>query len=293
MQFKNIIYQKDGEIARIILNRPEKLNAMDFPGQGGVQDEFMKALDIAEEDDELKAVIIKGAGRSFCAGHDLNTVGFIYGMGTQTGERRASERIRLKVDRKWLEGCHARILNFIHPTIAQVHGHCIGEGLAIALCCDVFVCAESSQIGCAEQRLGFSGSGIGYIPILYLSVGAKRAREMLLTGRLVSGTEAERIGLASHCFPDDKVEEEAEKIAKAICLLPRDGIAIGKAMTHLVHDMLGMGMGHTIGYIGHTLFTNLRFEEGEYNFFRERREQGTKSGFHGRDARYAGLLPEK
>lgn len=291
MQLKHIIYQKEGEIARIIFNRPEKLNAMDFPGQGGIQDDFKKALDLVEEDDELKAVIIKGAGRSFCAGHDLNTVGFIYGMGTgKPGEKRASQRTRLRVDRRWLEGMHARLLNLNKVTIAQVQGHCIGEGLAIALCCDIFMAAETAQIGCAEQRLGFAGSGIGYIPILMLSVGVKRAREMMLTGRLLSGREAEAAGLCARCLSDDKLEEEVEKAAKAITLLPRDGLAIGKATTQLVYDMLGLGMGHTIGYISHTLFTNMVYAPGEFNFFRERREKGTKAAFHERDERYAGLV---
>ncbi|MEK7848609.1 MAG: enoyl-CoA hydratase/isomerase family protein [Chloroflexota bacterium] len=291
MQLKHIIYQKEGEIARIIFNRPEKLNAMDFPGQGGIQDDFKKVLDLVEEDDELKAVIIKGAGRSFCAGHDLNTVGFIYGMGTgKPGEKRASQRTRLRVDRRWLEGMHARLLNLNKVTNAQVQGHCIGEGLAIALCCDIFMAAETAQIGCAEQRLGFSGSGIGYIPILMLSVGVKRAREMMLTGRLLSGREAEAAGLCARCLSDDKLEEEVEKAAKAITLLPRDGLAIGKATTQLVYDMLGLGMGHTIGYISHTLFTNMVYAPGEFNFFRERREKGTKAAFHERDERYAGLV---
>lgn len=291
MQLKHIIYQKEGEIARIIFNRPEKLNAMDFPGQGGIQDDFKKALDLVEEDDELKAVIIKGAGRSFCAGHDLNTVGFIYGMGTgKPGEKRASQRTRLRVDRRWLEGMHARLLNLNKVTIAQVQGHCIGEGLAIALCCDIFMAAETAQIGCAEQRLGFAGSGIGYIPILMLSVGVKRAREMMLTGRLLTGREAEAAGLCARCLSDDKLEEEVEKAAKAITLLPRDGLAIGKATTQLVYDMLGLGMGHTIGYISHTLFTNMVYAPGEFNFFRERREKGTKAAFHERDERYAGLV---
>lgn len=291
MQLKHIIYQKEGELARIIFNRPEKLNAMDFPGQGGIQDDFKKVLDVVEEDDELKAVIIKGAGRSFCAGHDLNTVGFIYGMGTgKPGEKRAAQRTRLRVDRRWLEGMHARLLNLNKVTIAQVQGHCIGEGLAIALCCDIFLAAETAQIGCAEQRLGFSGSGIGYIPILMLSVGVKRAREMMLTGRLLSGREAEAAGLCARCYPDDQLEAEAEKAAQAIALLPRDGLAIGKATTHLVYDMLGLGAGHTIGYISHTLFTNMVYAPGEFNFFRERREKGTKAAFHERDERYAGLV---
>lgn len=290
MKLENIIYEKEGEIARIIFNRPEKLNAFDFPNQGGIQDDFIKALDMAEEDDELKVVIIKGAGRSFCSGHDLNTVGHIYGMGTKSGDKRASQRTRLRVDRKWLEGVHARLLNFYKVTIAQVHGYCIGEGMAIALCCDIFAAAETSMIGATEQRLGFAGSGIGYIPILMQSVGIKRAREMMLTGRQLNGREAEASGLCARCFPDDQLEAEVEKMAQAITLLPMDGLAIGKATTQLIYDMLGLGMGHTIGYISHTLFTNLVYAPGEFNFFKERREQGTKAAFHKRDERYAGLV---
>ncbi|MDP6347415.1 MAG: enoyl-CoA hydratase/isomerase family protein, partial [Dehalococcoidia bacterium] len=202
----------------------------------------------------------------------------------------AAQRTRLRVDRDWLEGVHARLLNLYKVTIAQVHGHCIGEGIALALCCDIFVAAETSMIGCAEQRLGFSGSGIGYIPILMQSVGIKRAREMMLTGRQLNGREAEAAGLCARCFPDDQIEEEVEKMAKAITLLPMDGLAIGKATTQLVYDMMGLGMGHTIGYISHTLFTNLVYAPGEFNFFKERREQGTKAAFHKRDERYAGVV---
>ena len=290
MKLNNIIYEKEGEVARIIFNRPEKLNAFDFPRQGGIQDDFIKALDMVEDDEELKVVIIKGAGRSFCSGHDLNTVGHIYGMGTKSGDKRAPQKTRLRVDRDWLEGVHARLLNLYKVTIAQVHGHCIGEGLAIALCCDIFTAAETSMIGATEQRLGFAGSGIGYIPILMQSVGIKRAREMMLTGRQLNGREAEVAGLCARCFPDDKIEEEVEKMAKAITLLPMDGLAIGKATTQLVYDMLGLGMGHTIGYISHTLFTNLVYAPGEFNFFKERREQGTKAAFHKRDERYAGIV---
>lgn len=292
-EYKYIIYEKDGQIARIILNRPEKLNVWDFPGQGGMQDEFYDALGKAEDDDDIKVVIIKGAGRAFSAGHDLNTVYFVYGGGTgKPGERRPSQRARLHVDRKWIEGCHMRLLYCPKVTIAAVHGYCIGEGLAVALACDIFIAAEDAQIGCAEQRLGFAGSGIGYIPILMLSVGLKRARELLLTGRLISGAEAERIGLVAKAVPRDKLDEEAERIAKAVTLLPRDGIAIGKAMTQLVYDSLGLTTGHIIGYIGHTLFTNLRFEPDEFNFIKERREKGTKVAFHERDARYVGVIEE-
>jgi enoyl-CoA hydratase len=171
-----------------------------------------------------------------------------------------------------------------------VHGYCIGEGLAIALCCDLIVAAEDAQLGHTEQRLGFAGSGIGTIPLLMLTVGVKRALDLVLTGKQIDGIEAERIGLVNKVVPAERLEEETLKLAKVISLLPRDGIAIGKATRHLIYDSLGLTMGFTTGYYSHAFFTNLRWESDEYNFFKERREKGAKAGFHGRDARYAGLV---
>ena len=290
-QGKLVLYEKEGNVGRITLNYPERLNSWDFPGQGGLTDQFYETLKIPEEDDEIKVVIIKAAGRSFSAGHDLTTVGFVYGYGTgQAGERRPSQRVRYKIDRKWLVGGHMSLLYFPKVTIAQVQGHCIGEGLALALCCDMAIAADDAMIGHTEQRLGFSGTGIGTIPLLMLAVGVKRGREMLLTGRQMSGKEAAAIGLVAKSVPPDKLEEEVEKAAKAVTLLPRDGLAIGKAFTELVYDSMGITHGFISGYIGHTAFTNLRWEEDEYNFFKERRDKGVKTGFHARDDRFAGLV---
>ena len=112
----------------------------------------------------------------------------------------------------------------------------------------------------------------------------------MLTGRLISGTEAAEMGLVTKAVARDKLEEEVNKIAEAMCLLPADGIAMGKAVRHITYDILGLTAGFTQGYIGHTMFTNLRWEPEEYNFFKERRDKGTKAGFHGKDARYVGLV---
>ena len=255
-----------------------------------MEDQFFAALDEAAKDDDIKVVVIKGAGRAFSAGHDLDTVGFVYGMGTER-EHRTSQRIRLKVDRDWLYRDHGMKL-FLHPkiTIAQVHGYCTGEGVIIVAECDLAIAAEDTQIGHMEQRIGFSGSGISTLSHLILTIGLKRMLDVILTGRLIDGKEAERIGLVNKAVPANKLEEEVNKLARAICLLPRDGIAVGKITRHLIYDSLGLTASHTAGYISHTLFTNLRWEPNEYNFFRERRDKGTKVGFHGRDVRYAGLV---
>jgi enoyl-CoA hydratase len=289
MDYHSIIYQREDNIATIMLNRPEKLNTWDFPGQGGMHDEFFSALDQAAKDDDIKVVVIKGAGRGFSAGHDLSTVGFVYGMGTgQPGERRASQRVRLKIDRAWYEN-HQKLFYFPKVTIAQIHGYCVEEGLILIEECDIAISAEDAQLGHRGQRLGPAGSSIPSLPILILTVGLKRALDLLLTGRLIDGCEAERIGLVTKAVPPDKLEEEVKRMAKSICLLPRDGIAIGKATRHAAYDSMGLNSGFIQGYISHTLFTNLRFEPDEHNFLKERRNKGVKAAFRGRDVRYQGL----
>ena len=288
MTYKYVIYEKEGEIARITLNKPDKLNVMDFPGDGGIFDDFMAALDEAANDDELKAVIIKGAGRAFCAGHDLSRIYHVYEeQDKEPGKRRPSQRARLRIDREWIAG-HQKIMLFPKVTIAQVHGHCIGEGAVIAELSDITIVADDAHISHAEQRLGFSGSGIHLIP-LFQMIGYKRARGLVLTGRAMDGIEAERIGWATTSVPFDKLEEEVNKTAREIALLPYDGLAIGKASNHQILDILGLTQGWLHGYLTHTLFTNLRFEEGEYNFVKQRKGEGVRTGIHKRDDRYTEL----
>jgi len=285
MDYKYIIYEKEGEISRITFNKPDKLNSMDFAGDGGIYDEFLSALDVAADDDEIKVIIIKGAGRSFCAGHDLDRIYKVYEeKDADPGKRRPSIRARLNVDRKWLEG-HHKILLLPKITIAQVHGHCVGEGALIAENSDIAIVADDAHISHAEQRLGFAGCGVNLMP-LYQMLGYKKARWMCLSGDAINGKEAERIGWATKSVPYEELEKEVEETAKRMTLLPRDGIAIGKASNHLICDILGLTQGLVNAIMSHTLFTNLRFEPGEYNFVRKRKDEGTREGIHKRDERY-------
>jgi enoyl-CoA hydratase len=243
----------------------------------------------AAEDDDVKVVILRGSGRAFTVGHDLKKVGFVYGFGTGKEERRPSQRIRLSMDRR---GTMSFLNILLHPkiTIAQVHGYAYGAaGVVMIMCSDLAIASEDAQIGFPEQRLGFAGSSLP-IALLVHHVGLKRALDLILTGRAISGKEAAEIGLVNKSVPLDKLGEEVEKLAKAMTLLPRDGIAIGKATRHLIYDRLGLTGDFIPAYISHTMFTNLRWEPDEYNFFKERRDKGTKTGFHGRDERYKGLM---
>ena len=297
MELTKILYQKEGNIARIILNDPERQNVFDFPGQSGMSDQFYYALNQAVEDDDVKVVIIKGAGKAFSAGHDFDAPdpygGPTFGLEDirkPDEPRRASERRRFDIDRK-IYAPHGDKL-FLCPkvTIAQVHGLCAGEGTVLVCECDFAIAAEDAQIGHPEQRLGFAGSSIPTIPHLILTIGLKRALYLLLTGTLISGKEAAEMGLVTMAVPAARLEEEVEKRAKAITLLPRDGIAIGKASRHLIYDQLRLTAGYSAGYYSRTLFSNLAWEPDEYNFFIERKKKGTQASLQELEERYKGLI---
>ena len=291
MELKNVIYDKEefteGAVATITLNKPETMNALDVELTKNME----AALAKAEEDDDVKAVIIQGTDKYFSSGYDLGRVYFVYGGGTGKADDRArhpSQRSRLKYDHWRSETLH-RIFLFSKPTIAKIRGYCIGGGLYVSLCCDLSIAAEDAKIGHAEQRLVFSGA-MYVLPIEIMLIGQKKARELLLTGKLIDGKEAERIGLINKAVPGDKLDEETRKLAQAITLLPRDGIAIGKAATHLAYDSLGLTQSFNQGYIGHSMATNVRFEPDEFNFLRARRDLGVREAIKARDKRYEGLL---
>jgi enoyl-CoA hydratase len=291
MSSETLIYEKEdfeeGSMVTLTMNKPETLNALNIE----FSREIDEALTKVEQDDDVKVVVIKGAGKAFSAGYDLGRVYFVYGGGSGKPEdksRRPSQRSRLAYDR-WRSESLRRIFLLDKITIAQVHGYCIGGGLYMSLCCDMTIAAEDAKIGHSEQRLGFSGA-MYVFPIEVALIGQKRARELLLTGKLIDGKEAERIGLVNQVVPADQLDAETRKLARSMTLLPRDGIAIGKATARLAYDSMGLSSAFGQGYIGHTLFTNIRYESGEFNFIKRRRDVGMKEAFKERDERYKDLI---
>lgn len=286
--YKYVLYEAKDGIATITLNRPEKLNVLNMMGtEEGVFTDMLDAMTEAEDDDAVKVILIKGAGSSFCAGEDLSQAGFVYGFGTgQSGERRPSQRIKLKYDKKFMQDW-CRILYCPKLTIGQGHGYCLGAGTMILNFCDFAIVTEDAELGFIEERIGTVGSANPFVMSLILTVGLKRARDLIFTGRRFSGKEAEDMHLVTKAVPADRIEQEVGELAEDLAILPRDGIAIGKASLELWMNIMGM---HTCSvsaaYMSHTLFTNLRWEPDEYNFFRERRDQGLRDSLHGMQDRY-------
>jgi enoyl-CoA hydratase len=270
----------DGSIFRITFNRPEKLNAFNFE----MYEELIELVDEAEEDDDVKVIILRGAGTSFGAGQDLNQVGLVYGFDPSGEGRRPSIRRRLAVDRKWA-GHYSRYWECSKLTVAQVHGHCLGTQFALMITSDFAIAAEDANIGHPGLRL--VGPGLEFnIAAWMWCVGMRLAKDMMFTGRTLTGREAAELQVVNRAVPPEDLDDEVLEFARTLALMPADGVVMAKEALRLVFDIMGFRTAGAFGAMSHTLNTNARFEPGEFNFFRERRDKGAKAAFHERDARY-------
>ncbi|MDM0032423.1 enoyl-CoA hydratase/isomerase family protein [Variovorax sp. J22P271] len=278
-----MIVEKNGPVARLVLNRPEKHNALRFDDL----DILVAALHEAEDDDAIKVIVLKGNGPSFCAGHDYNDALMSYGLEPAADGsklRRPSQRTRLLRDRK-LGMNYMAFQNSMKPVIAQVHGHCTGVGMYFVELVDLAIAADDTYFSHAEQRLGLAGN-TWHMNSQILMYGAKKARELMLLGDSFDGPEAHRFGLVNLSVPQAQLEATVENWAQRISKHARDALVTGKAMHQMALESLGGAQQFTRGYVGHTLGTNLRFEPDEFNFLRERAQEGTTATFKKRDERF-------
>jgi enoyl-CoA hydratase len=273
---------RDGR-AYITFCRDEKRNALTYE----MFDRMMEHIERAEGDDDVRAIIFRSEGRDFSTGHDLAQVGGAeYGFSKEPGARRPSQRVRLSFDKRHVEQFR-QLLYCTKPTLSLVQGYCVGAGLYIVEASDLAIAADDAKIGHPEQKMGLAGASY-MTSINILALGPKKAREILLLGETMSGTEAARIGLVNKAVPASELAAAGEDWAERIVRLPRDAIAIGKAATHLSLDSLGMTSQFVHGYVMHALGTNIRYESDENNFMKERRSKGVTGAAHSRESRYEG-----
>ena len=268
MNYQTIIYEKERGRARIILNRPEKMNAL----SDQVWFDIDAALDDAEPDPEVRVVIFKGAGRAFCAGHDLSGK-----VGQVTTPINPSERPSHK-KLLWVEhgriARYERIFRFLKPTIAQVHGFAIYAGMYISMMCDITIAAEDAR---------FQGRGAPVVTTAHYNPIPCWRSKMRAAAR-IDGKEAERIGLITRAVPADKLEEEVERLADAICLMPRTGLELNKEMLNGAMDICGLEAAWRSCAAMHFMGNFQRFHPDDYSFWRTRRDEGLKGTIESRRA---------
>ena len=189
--FQTIIFEKEDGIATITLNRPEALNAINRT----MFQEIGRALDDADVDNAVRVVVIKGAGRAFCAGVDLKF---------------ATEELKTLQDQQDLfrlgnQMALEKMEGLSKPVIAQVHGPCLAGGFEVMLATDMTIAADDAIIADQHINVGLFGGG-GCVYRLALLVGMRKAKELVLTGRRLSGKEAAELGIINQSVPADQLD---------------------------------------------------------------------------------------
>ncbi len=231
-------YEKDAPVGRIILNSPEKRNPIGY--ERIVQ--VACAAKQMELDEEIKVIIIKGAGPSFCAGYDITPI-----QPGQPARNQPASGVYIHPDRDsiWQSYDHEHMRTYFtlwdlqKPVIAQVHGYCLAGGTELAAFCDLRVVADNAQIGWPVGR-NWSPGNIQYMPWV---CGITKAKYYMFTNQPMDGTEAYRCGWASAVFSPEQLEEETEKIARQIALTDTDLIMLTKRSINRQFEIMGFRTG--------------------------------------------------
>jgi enoyl-CoA hydratase len=197
-----VLYEVDGPVARITLNRPDKLNALSY----ALVDALSESLTRAAADETVRVVVLQGAGRAFSAGYDLSEE-----VADQIDNAHDWHRV-LEKD----VAVTMQLLRLPKPTIAAVHGYCLAGGCDLAMACDLIIAAEETRIGEPEIRYG-SGPVTMLMPYL---IGQKHTNELLFTGDAIDAARAEQIGLVNRVVAAERLGTEADALARRIALTP-------------------------------------------------------------------------
>lgn len=209
---KNLVtYHRDDHIGVITLNRPEKRNALNPV----VWDALDRAIGMAEEDGEARVVLLRGEGQSFCAGLDLSPENELFSAVNKPPD--ATQKIWFFKEVRKTQDIHTRLERISKPTIALIHGHCLGAGLELVLCCDIRLCSQETLFAFPEAKLGFI-TDVGGLQRLPRIVGKGHAKEIAFRGHRFDAKRAQTIDLVNDVFPDKetleiKGREMAEEIA--------------------------------------------------------------------------------
>ena len=215
MNFENIILEKRDGIARITLNRPELLNALNV----AILVEIRKALDAIQEDDSIGVVVLTGAGRAFSVGVDLKSIGERKLEAGSVGEEiNQAARSLIQAMEKLPK-----------PIIAMVNGFCLTGALEIAIGCDMIVASENAKFGDTHIRWGFRPTW-GLSQKLPRALGIMKAKELSFTAEMISAEEAERIGLINRVVTAEELEPTVRALTEKIMNNSRDAIAAYKAL---------------------------------------------------------------
>jgi enoyl-CoA hydratase len=273
MSFETLLYETDGAIATITLNRPEQLNTIVPP----MPDEFEAAVREATVDSQIKVIVLRGAGRAFCAGYD-------FGGGFHHWDD------MLLTDGQWDPGkdfigasAYGPTQKFLSiwrtpkPVIAQVHGWCVGGGSDMALCADLIIASEDAQIGTPYSRVwGCYLSGMWVYRL-----GLTKAKEHALTGKPLSGRQAADVELINAAVPFDELEAEVARQAEQLASIPSSQLAAMKLIVNQTYENMGLHSTQTLGPILDGLMRNT---PDAHAFIDRATRDGVRAATNDRDA---------
>jgi enoyl-CoA hydratase len=208
------------QVALVTLNRPDRMNSMAFD----VMLPLRESLEEVSRDNDVRVVVLTGAGTGFCSGADLDNPGRVPDVDGLTLPTIAMRSMEL------LEKVILTVRGMHQPVIAAVNGPAIGGGFCLALACDIRIAADVAYFRAAGINNGLTASELGISYLLPRAIGSARAAEIMLTGRDVSAAAAEHIGLVSHTVPTDELLDACYAVADRIVGFSRAGIELTKRM---------------------------------------------------------------
>jgi enoyl-CoA hydratase/carnithine racemase len=218
---ETVLYEVDGRVATVTLNRPEKLNAI----TPELQRDLVTALRRAADDEAVHVAVVRGAGRGFCAGYDVTSAGMV-------AKGVPADRAQLAaILAGWLE-----IWDLPVPVIAEVHGVCLAGGTQLAAICDITFVADDARIGTPQLPLG-----AGYVAAFWAwFVGPKKAKEIFFpTGVIIGASEAVAMGLFNRVVPAADLTAEVQAYARAVARTPKDLLALQKLSINRTQEAQG------------------------------------------------------
>ncbi len=271
---KEAIFSKSGAIATITLNRPEKYNTL----RPSILADLDDALRQANTDNDVKVIILEGAGDAFCAGFDFS------GGLEHFDENVTEEKYDPGKDVDWVINPYKSYLTQfmglwrgLKPVIAKVHGYCMGGGSEMALCADLVVASDDARIGTPYSRVwGCHLSGMWVYRL-----GLAKAKYYALTGEWVSGEEAARIELINESVPLEELDQTVQALAKKIAQIPFTQLMAMKLIVNQAYDNMGLQSTQTLGPILDGIMRNT--PEGR-EFVRVAKDDGVKAAVTMRDA---------
>lgn len=230
MSEESILFEVDSDgVALITLNRPEKMNSC----SGDLLDGLAAAYRRCDKDDEIRAVVVTGAGRAFCAGADMSDAEATFDIEGSTG-----------FDDFSAAGCAVPAFSIRKLVVAAVNGHAIGLGMTLAMQCDIRFFAREGKYGIVQVRRGVMGDAYSHWTMVRL-VGLAKAAEIMLTGKTFTGDEIERLGVASHVLPSAEILPAALALARdtAIHAAPLS-VAVSKKLLWESSELSAAQVGH-------------------------------------------------